>query len=126
MMNPDLSIPTNLPDFSGLDLDFNIIDAHHHLFDLEQIYYPWLTDAPEAHFLLGDYDSLKRNYSCDDYRTDTKKLKVVKTVHVEAESDHQDPLRGNRMVEYGDETRRNTECNRGPFVAASSGFRKYP
>ncbi|MDP6463618.1 MAG: amidohydrolase family protein [SAR324 cluster bacterium] len=93
MRNPDLSIPTNLPDFSGLDLDFDIIDAHHHLFDLEQIYYPWLTDEPEKHFLLGNYDSLKRNYSCDDYRTDTKKLKVVKTVHVEAESDHQDPLR---------------------------------
>ena len=39
-LNPDFSTPLNLPDFSGLDLDFEIIDAHHHLFDLDQVYYP--------------------------------------------------------------------------------------
>ena len=92
-LNPDFSTPINLPDFSGLDLNFEIIDAHHHLFDLDEVYYPWLTDEPEKHFLLGNYDALKRNYSCEDYRKDTEKLKIVKTVHVEAESDHQDPLR---------------------------------
>ena len=92
-LNPDFSTPINLPDFSELDLNFEIIDAHHHLFDLDEVYYPWLTDEPEKHFLLGNYDALKRNYSCEDYRKDTEKLKIVKTVHVEAESDHQDPLR---------------------------------
>ena len=92
-LNPDISTPINLPDLSGLDLNFEIIDAHHHLFDLDEVYYPWLTDEPEKHFLLGNYDALKRNYSCEDYRNDTEKLKIVKTVHVEAESDHQAPLR---------------------------------
>ena len=38
--NQDFSTPTNLPDFSGLDLNFEIIDAHHHLFDLDEVYYP--------------------------------------------------------------------------------------
>ena len=90
-LNPDLSTPINLPDFSGLDLNFEIIDAHHHLFDLDEVYYPWLTDEPEKHFLLGNYDALKRNYSCEDYRKDTEKLKTVKTIHVEAESDHKEP-----------------------------------
>ena len=63
-LNSDFSNPINLPDFSGLDLNFEIIDAHHHLFDLDEVYYPWLTDEPEKHFLLGNYDALKRNYSC--------------------------------------------------------------
>ncbi len=81
-LNPDFSTPINLPDFSGLDLNFEIIDAHHHLFDLDEVYYPWLTDEPEKHFLLGNYDALKRNYSCEDYRKDTEKLKIVKTVDV--------------------------------------------
>ena len=53
-LNPDFSTPINLPDFSGLDLNFEIIDAHHHLFDLDEVYYPWLTDEPEKHFLLTE------------------------------------------------------------------------
>jgi predicted TIM-barrel fold metal-dependent hydrolase len=83
----------NLPDFSGLDLDFDIVDSHHHLFDLDAVYYPWLTDRPEEDFLLGDYARLKRNYSVADYRRDAAGLRVLKTVHVEAEADHDDPLR---------------------------------
>ena len=52
-LNPDFSTPINLPDFSGLDLNFEIIDAHHHLFDLDEVYYPWLTDEPEKIFCWG-------------------------------------------------------------------------
>ena len=92
-MNHPTPPPVNLPDFSGLDLEFDIIDSHHHLFDLEAVYYPWLTDRPEAHFLLGDYDALKQNYSCADYRADSAGLRVVKTVHVEAEANHATPIR---------------------------------
>ncbi len=35
--SPELSRPINLPDFSGLDLDFDIVDSHHHLFDLAAV-----------------------------------------------------------------------------------------
>ncbi len=82
----DLSTPINLPDMSGLDLDFDIIDCHHHLFDLGAVHYPWLTDHPEENFLLGNYDALKQDYGPDDYRADAGSLRVVKTVHVEAEA----------------------------------------
>ena len=97
-MNEDLSIPTNLPDFSNLDMDFDIIDCHHHLFDLNAVYYPWLTDQPESHFLLGNYDGIKKNYSPEDYLRDTGDLRVVKTVHVEAEADHDNPLAETRWL----------------------------
>ena len=53
-LNQDLSTPINLPDFSGLDLDFEIIDAHHHLFDQDEVYYSWLIDEPEKSFSFGE------------------------------------------------------------------------
>jgi len=88
----DLSKPINLPNFSNLDMDFDIIDSHHHLFDLNNIYYPWLTDRPEEDFLLGDYEALKKNYPASAYLADTGALRVIKTVHVEAEADHNNPV----------------------------------
>jgi predicted TIM-barrel fold metal-dependent hydrolase len=67
--------------------DLEIVDAHHHLWDLGRNYYPWLADHPEPDFLLGDYEPLKRNYLPEDYRRDAAGLKVLATVHVEAERD---------------------------------------
>lgn len=64
-----------------------LIDAHHHLWDLGANRYPWLADEPEAHFFLGDYAPLKRNYMPDDYRRDASGHNVLTTVHVEAEMD---------------------------------------
>ena len=94
----NLSNPVNLPDFSDLDLKFDIVDSHHHLFDLQAVYYPWLTDRPEKHFLLGHYDGLKQDYSVTDYRADTGDLSVVQTVHVEAEADHDNPVAETRWL----------------------------
>lgn len=67
--------------------DLEIIDAHHHLWDLGRNHYPWLADHPEPNFLLGNYAPLKRNYLPADYRRDAAGLKVLATVHVEAEHD---------------------------------------
>jgi predicted TIM-barrel fold metal-dependent hydrolase len=66
--------------------DLEIVDAHHHLWDLRN-HYPWLGDHPEPNFLLGDYTALKRNYLPADYRIDAHGLNVIATVHVEAEHD---------------------------------------
>jgi predicted TIM-barrel fold metal-dependent hydrolase len=64
-----------------------IVDAHHHFWDLKRNYYPWLADHEETTFFLGDYSALKRNYLPDDYRCDAEGFEVVATVHVEAEWD---------------------------------------
>lgn len=62
-----------------------IIDAHHHLWDLQQLHYPFLSDQIAADFFLGDYAAIRRNYLPEDYRRDAAGHHVVKTVHVEAE-----------------------------------------
>lgn len=78
--------------------DMPICDAHHHLWDLGVMHYPWLSD-PEPHdFFLGDYSSLKRNYLPADYRRDAAGLNVVATVHVEAEYRRDDQVGETRWV----------------------------
>ena len=64
-----------------------LIDAHHHLWDLKKNYYPFLTDRPEAHFFMGPYDAIKRDYLPEDYLRDSSSHNVLTTVHCEAEMD---------------------------------------
>lgn len=69
-----------------------LIDAHHHLWDLDRNNYPWLSDRPEPHFFLGNYEPLKRNYLPDDYRRDATRHNVLATVHCEAEWNREDQV----------------------------------
>jgi predicted TIM-barrel fold metal-dependent hydrolase len=62
-----------------------IIDAHHHLWDLDRIYYPWLTDEIVPDFLFGDYAKIRKAYLPDDMRAQMRGWNVEMTVHVEAE-----------------------------------------
>lgn len=68
-----------------------IIDAHHHFWDIENNYLPWLTDTP-VKFRYGDYTALKRNYMPDDYLEDFKEYDVVGSVFIETIWDPKDPL----------------------------------
>jgi predicted TIM-barrel fold metal-dependent hydrolase len=66
--------------------DLPIVDAHHHLWDLEgDLTYPWL--ANDEHAYMGDNSALRRSYLVPEYRRDTALHNVVATVHVEAECD---------------------------------------
>ncbi len=74
--------------FAGLEMtNIKIVDAHHHFWDLDKNYYPWLSDHHEENFFLGDYSTLKKNYLPNDYRKDSSDFEIVATVHVEAEWD---------------------------------------
>ncbi|MEM7022119.1 MAG: amidohydrolase family protein [Pseudomonadota bacterium] len=68
-----------------------IVDAHHHFWDTDANYLPWLADRP-VKFRYGNYDALKRPYLPDDYRRDSKEFDVAGTVYVETEWDPTDPL----------------------------------
>jgi len=75
-----------------------LIDSHHHMWDLSHNYYPWLSDRPERHFFLGNYDLLKRNYLPDDYRRDAHDHNVLMTVHCEAEWNRDDQVGETRWI----------------------------
>jgi predicted TIM-barrel fold metal-dependent hydrolase len=63
-----------------------IVDAHHHLWDLEgDLTYPWLTSGEHAY--QGDNSSLRRTYLPGEYHRDSALHNVIATVHIEAECD---------------------------------------
>ena len=69
----------------------SFIDTHHHLWDLENNPYPWLTD-PIDHF-VGDYSSIQKSWLISDLHEGAKNIPLVKSVHVQAEWDHNaDPV----------------------------------
>lgn len=57
------------------------IDAHHHLWDLGRIEYPWLMARGEARF-FGQPDPIRKDYLPADYRRDTAG-RIVQSVHVQ-------------------------------------------
>ena len=83
-----------------------LVDAHHHLWNLACNHYPWLSNQPNQHFLLGPYDALKRNYLPEDYLRDARGHNVLTTVHVEAEMSRDNQIEETRWLsqlneEYG-------------------------
>ncbi|MFP4463499.1 MAG: amidohydrolase family protein [Guyparkeria sp.] len=78
--------------------DQPIVDAHHHFWDLERNYLPWLRDEPPIPFRYGDYRALRRNYLPADYARDTGGFRIVGSVYVETEWDRSDPVGETRWV----------------------------
>lgn len=68
-----------------------IVDCHHHLWDLENNCYPWLSDRITQR-VCGDYAAIRRNYLLDSFLEDIGSVPVKQTVHVQAEFDHKNPV----------------------------------
>jgi predicted TIM-barrel fold metal-dependent hydrolase len=67
-----------------------IIDPHHHLWDLERHDYPWL--RPETSHPAGDLTPICQSYRLDDFLFDAAELELVKSVHLQAEVDRRDTV----------------------------------
>ncbi len=68
------------------------IDAHHHLWDLSENSYPWLSPerGPDP---FPDFEKLCVDYLLPDFLADAAHQNIVKSVHVQAEHDERDPVR---------------------------------
>jgi len=75
-----------------------IIDPHHHLYDLKTGRYPWLQDEMLER-VFGDYSAIRRDYLIDDFREDIKNQNVVKSVHLQVEYDHNNPVAETRWLQ---------------------------
>jgi len=84
-----------------------VVDAHHHFWDIDNNYLPWLCDEPMIPFRYGDYGSIRKNYLPEDYFKDASGINIRRTVYVETEWDPSDPIGETRWVHR---------------VAAESGF----
>ncbi len=91
-------MPTNTTPDSHPVGTRTIVDTHFHLWDLDENYYPWLSDGDRPS-LIKDYASLRKNYLVADLLCDIGGLNVVAGVHVQAEHDHTDVVRETRWLQ---------------------------
>ncbi|MEM1036754.1 MAG: amidohydrolase family protein [Pseudomonadota bacterium] len=63
------------------DLSY-IVDAHHHLWDLQACRHTWLAERGVVRF-FGDPAPIQKNYHVDNFRTDIGGLPVKKSVHIQ-------------------------------------------
>ncbi len=59
-----------------------IVDAHHHLWDLQACNYPWLMAKGVARF-FGDPTPIQKNYLVDDLREDAGNYDLAASVHIQ-------------------------------------------
>lgn len=72
------------------------IDAHHHLWDLSAVEYPWLMAKGEARF-FGDPAPIQRDYLLPEFRADAEAAGVGASVHIQVGA--ADPLAEARWVQ---------------------------
>jgi len=60
----------------------SIVDAHHHLWDLEACDYPWLTARGVSRF-FGDPTPIQKDYLVADLREDAAGYKLDASVHIQ-------------------------------------------
>jgi len=76
-----------------------IVDAHHHLFDLDNAFYPWLSPRPVPPSMAGDVTPIAKPYKIEDFRAEFGHHNVVKSVHVEGGYDPRSPLSETRWLQ---------------------------
>jgi predicted TIM-barrel fold metal-dependent hydrolase len=76
----------------------SLIDTHHHFWNPQDHYYPWLNDAGQPPHRYGDHGALRRPYLPADYRRDTAGFDLVGSVYMEAEWDPRDPIGEMRYI----------------------------
>lgn len=59
-----------------------IIDAHHHLWDLNEIKHTWLAETGVTRF-FGDPAPIQRNYHVPDFKADHCKIPISGSVHIQ-------------------------------------------
>ncbi|GLO69246.1 hypothetical protein MACH17_07630 [Phaeobacter inhibens] len=73
-----------------------MIDAHHHLWDLTAVHYPWLAAKGVSRF-FGDPSPIQRNYLLPDFRAEASALGITGSVHIQVGA--ADPLAEAKWVQ---------------------------
>ena len=75
-----------------------IIDAHHHLWDLDQIKHTWLAEKNVVRF-FGDPAPIQKNYHVAELREDISELPVIGSVHIQCGVAPEDSIKETEFVQ---------------------------
>ncbi len=64
------------------DIAGGIVDAHHHLWKLDEVTYPWVSAKGIKRF-FGDPTPIQKNYIPTDFSTDWSGIPITQSVHVQ-------------------------------------------
>jgi predicted TIM-barrel fold metal-dependent hydrolase len=78
---------------------FDKVDAHHHIWDLKNHFYPWLQEGPPRQRVYGDSSPLRRDYLLSDYLRDADGYRIVKSVYLQCGYDPGDHVGETRYVQ---------------------------
>lgn len=85
-------MPESAKDTAGGSTQLKIIDAHHHFWDPDVNYHPWLRDEPMIPFRYGDYSSIRQRFMPQEYDECAKAWSVCGSVTMEGEWNPKDPM----------------------------------
>ncbi len=74
------------------------VDAHHHLWDLDKIHYPWLMARGVTRF-FGDPTPIQHDYLVNDFLDDIGDLPVTKSVHLQVGANISDSVRESQWLQ---------------------------
>ena len=57
--------------------NIEIVDSHHHFWDLNKNYYPFLCDKIDPNFFLGKYEIIRQNYLPVDMKRTQKIIMLL-------------------------------------------------
>ncbi len=75
-----------------------IVDAHHHLWNLSKIHYPWLMERGVKRF-FGDPTPIQQDYLVGDFLDDVGDLPVTSSVHIQVGADTSDSIAETRWLQ---------------------------
>ena len=73
-----------------------LIDAHHHLWDLQRVEYPWLMERGKKRF-FGDPEPIQRDFLIEEFRSLAEPAGIGASVHVQVGA--RDPMQEARWVQ---------------------------
>ena len=81
-----------------MDPQLSIIDAHHHLWDLQACHYPWLMAKGVKRF-FGDPTPIQKDYLVQDFFADIGDLPVSASVHIQVGVDEDQAVDETRWLQ---------------------------
>jgi len=75
-----------------------IVDAHHHLWNLSKIHYPWLMARGVKRF-FGDPTPIQQDYQVGDFIDDIGDLPVTNSVHIQVGAQSSDSIAETRWLQ---------------------------
>ncbi len=75
-----------------------IVDAHHHLWNLNRIHYPWLMERGVTRF-FGDPTPSQHDYLVGDFLDDVGDLPLTSSVHIQVGADSSDSIAETRWLQ---------------------------